>query len=309
MHSTRSAGRPIRRRLAAYRVRPGYKRLVQYVESSPEDQLQPKSFTIDYAKPGDALDIQQPVLFDLEAKTKVDVENGLFPNPFELSELVWRKDRRAVTFEYNQRGHQVYRVIEVDAATGKARALISEEPKTFFCYSGKKYRYDVADGKEIVWMSERDGWNHLYLYDGMTGAVKNQITEGKLGRARRRPGRRGGAPDLVQGQRHERRRGPVLRLSYRINFDGTGLTPLTDGGANHAVVYSTDGKFFVDTSSRVDLPPVCVLRQAADGKAPHGGREGRTSPPSSRPAGAPRRSSRPRAATGRPTSGGSSSGP
>ena len=35
-------------------------------------------------------------------------------------------------------------------------------------------------------MSERDGWNHLYLYDGVTGAVKNQITKGRLGRARRR---------------------------------------------------------------------------------------------------------------------------
>ena len=52
--------------------------------------------------------------------------------------------------------------------TGRARALISEEPKTFFCYSGKKYRHDVDDGREIVWMSERDGWNHLYLYDGVT---------------------------------------------------------------------------------------------------------------------------------------------
>ena len=85
-------------------------------------------------------------------------------------EGVWRKDGRALTFEYNQRGHQVYRVIEVDAASGRARAVISEEPRTFFYYnrangtltgSGKRYRHDVADGREIVWMSERDGWNHL----------------------------------------------------------------------------------------------------------------------------------------------------
>ena len=76
--------------------------------------------------------------------------------------------------------------IEVDAQTGVARAVISEEPKTFFYYNrsaatlqaGKRYRYDLADGKEIVWMSERDGWNHLYLIDGATGAVKKQITKG-----------------------------------------------------------------------------------------------------------------------------------
>ena len=53
---------------------------------------------------------------------------------------------------------------------------------------------------------------------------------------------------------------------YRINFDGTDLTPLADRGATHSVVYSADTKFFVDTFSRVDKAPVCVLRQAPDGK-------------------------------------------
>ena len=255
------------KKLAAYRVRPGYKRLVQYVESSPEDQLQPKAFTITYAKPGDALDIQQPAVFDVEAKTKVDVANGLFPNAFELTELAWWKDGRSLTFEYNQRGHQVYRVIEVDPATGQARALISEEPKTFFCYSGKKYRYDVADGKEIVWMSERDGWNHLYLYDGMSGTVKNQITKGawvvrgvdKVDEEKRQIWF--GASGMYPGE------DPYFVYPYKVNFDGTGLTPLTDTRANHTLVYSADAKFFVDTSSRVDTAPVCVLRQASDGKA------------------------------------------
>jgi dipeptidyl aminopeptidase/acylaminoacyl peptidase len=258
---------PDSKKLAAYRVRPGYKRTLQYVESSPEDQLQPKAFTIVYAKPGDALDILQPVVFDVEAKTRVDVDSGLFPNAFELSDIAWWKDGRGLTFEYNQRGHQVYRVIEVDPTTGKARPLISEEPKTFFCYSGKKYRYDAADGKEIIWMSERDGWNHLYLYDGATGAVKNEITKGdwvvrgvdKVDEEKRQVYFR--ASGMYPGE------DPYFVYPYRINFDGTGLTPLTDAGANHSVVYSADAKFFVDTSSRVDLPPVCVLRQASDGMA------------------------------------------
>ena len=37
------------------------------------------------------------------------------------------------------------------------------------------WRYDLADGKEILWMSQRDGWAHLYLYDGETGRVKNTV--------------------------------------------------------------------------------------------------------------------------------------
>ena len=102
----------------------------------------------------------------------------LFPNAYSVSPLVWREDSSALTFEYNQRGHQLYRVIEVAADTGSARAVIAEAMETFFHYSAKKFRHDINDGEQIIWMSERDGWNHLYLYDGASGEVLHQITDG-----------------------------------------------------------------------------------------------------------------------------------
>jgi len=266
---------PDSRRLAAYRVRPGYRREVHYIESSPADQLQPKHSTREYAKPGDALDVAQPVLFDLGTKKQVVVDDGLFPNPFSLSPPVWRQDGRAFTFEYNQRGHQVYRVIEVEAATGKARALISEEAKTFFSYrplqanqreSGSKYRYDVNDGREIIWMSERDGWRHLYLYDGATGKVKNQITKGdwvvrgveKVDEEKRQIWFQ--ASGMYPGK------DPYFIHYYRINFDGAGLTALTEADGDHTVVFSPDRKYYVDMWSRVDLAPVSELRRTEDRK-------------------------------------------
>src|SRR5437667_262707 len=146
-------------RRGVYRERPGYHRKIQYIESSPEDQLQPKYSTREYVKPGDALDIRQPVLFQVETRKQLLVENTLFPNPYELSPLTWRKDSRAVTFEYNQRGHQVYRVIEVDARTAKARAVISEEAQTFFCYSGKKFRHAVAFSQDMKYYV--DTWSRV----------------------------------------------------------------------------------------------------------------------------------------------------
>ena len=257
---------PDSKKLAAYRLRPGYHRFIQYIESSPADQLQPKYSTMEYAKPGDALDVEQPVLFHADTKKQINIDNSLFPNPYDMSNMVWRIDSRAFTFEYNQRGHQVYRVIEVDAATGKARPLITEEYKTFFCYSGKKYRSDLADGKEIIWMSERDGWNHLYLYDGINGTVKNQITKGewvvrgvdKVDEAARQIWFQ--ASGMYPGK------DPYFIHYYRINFDGTGLVPLTDADGNHSVSFSPDMTYYVDTWSRADQPPVSELRRAADKK-------------------------------------------
>jgi len=252
-------------KLAAYRVRPGYRREIHYVESSPDDQLQPKHSTRVYAKPGDRLDKDMPVVFDVASRARHNVDDTLFPNAYAMSRLVWREDSSALTFEYNQRGHQVFRVIEVSAADGSARAVVSEEMDTFFHYSGKKFRHDVNDGEEVIWMSERDGWNHLYLYDGATGEVKHQITRGewpvrnvvKVDEDKRHIWF--AASGVVEGQ------DPYFVHYYRINFDGTGLTPLTDADANHSAVFSDDMLYFVDRYSRVDMAPVLELRRAGDG--------------------------------------------
>jgi len=257
---------PDSKMIAVYRVRPGYHRKIQYVESSPADQVQPKYHSMDYAKPGDALDQPQPVLFHIESKKQMTVDEALFPNPYNLTRIEWRKDNRAFTFEYNQRGHQVYRIIEVNAADGKARSVISEEPKTFFTYSSKKYRFDLADGREVIWMSERDGWNHLYLMDGATGQVKNQITKGqwvvrgveKVDEENRQIWFQ--ASGMYPGK------DPYFVHYYRINFDGSGLMALTEADANHTVTFSADMKYYVDSWSRVDLPTISELRTCADKK-------------------------------------------
>jgi dipeptidyl aminopeptidase/acylaminoacyl peptidase len=264
---------PDSKRLVAYRTRPGYQREVHFIESSPADQLQPKHSTIVYRKPGDELDHPRPVLFEIETKQAIPIDDTLFPNPYSLTPPVWWKDGRGFTFEYNQRGHQLYRVVEVDAQTGKAGALITEDGKTFVDYrplaenrtdTGKKFRYDLADGKEIIWASERDGWEHLYLLDGATGRVKNQITRGPwivryvdyVDEAKRQIWFR--SSGIRPGQ------DPYFTHYCRINFDGTGLVVFTEADGDHTVQFSEDRKYYVDTWSRVNQAPIMQLRRTED---------------------------------------------
>ena len=263
---------PDSKKIAVFRVRPGYQRRVQYVISSPEDQVQPKSMSLFYPKPGDAVDVERPVLFDVDGGTQVVVPNDLFPNAYDMTEPVWRLDSRAFTFEYNQRGHRVYRIIEVDAS-GRPRVIIAEEPETFFSLrpassnpkeSGAWFRQDVNDGKEILWMSERDGWKHLYLYDGAAGRVKNQVTKGEWV-----------VRHVVRVDEEKRQvwfaasgmhagKDPYFRHYFRIDFDGSNLIPLTEPDADHTVAFSADMQYYVDTYSRVDLPTVSELRRTGD---------------------------------------------
>jgi dipeptidyl aminopeptidase/acylaminoacyl peptidase len=265
-YSAMIAWSPDSRKLAVNRVRPNTPRTLYLLESSPSTQLQPILQTRNYLKPGDALAQNTPVLFDVESRKSYAVPASLIANQYALSRLEWRKDSRAFTFEYNQRGHQRYSVISVDAQTGEAKMIIDETSKTFVEYSGKKYRRDVNDGKEIIWTSERDGWNHLYLYDGETGKVKNQITKGEWVVRKVVHVDEQNRTILFTGSGKNAGQDPYLLHYYRVNFDGTGFTELTNENASHNAVFNEDYTYFVDTYSRVDMAPVKVLRSGKDGK-------------------------------------------
>lgn len=257
---------PDSKRFTTNMILPGYKRYIHYVESSPRDQVQPIHSTKPYTKPGDALKQIKPKLFLLDSKKKIDVDESLFMDQFGIRGIKWWKDSRAFTFEFNARGHQNYRIIEVDGETGKVRVLVDEKSETFIDYSGKKYRYDLNDGDEIIWASESDGWNHLYLYNGRTGIVKNQITKGEWVVRRVIQVNENNREIIFQASGREKGQDPYLIHYYRINFDGSGLVKLTEGNGNHNVSFSPDKKYFVDTWSRVDKAPLSVLRRSSDGK-------------------------------------------
>lgn len=265
-YSARVYWSPDSKKLIAPRMQAGQERKVYLIESSPQDQLQPKLHTLDYLKPGDRLPIMRLQLFEAETGKRIPIDEGLYPNPWQVSDIRWEPDSQRFTFIYNQRGHQVLRLIAVDAQTGEAKAVIDERSKTFIDYAGKYFIHYLDKTDEVIWMSERDGWNHLYLYDTQSGRVKNQITRGEwvvrsvelVDEERRQIRFRAGG--VYPGQ------DPYYVHVCRVNFDGSGFTILTEGDGTRLVQFSPDNRFLIDTYSRVDMPPVTELRRVSDGK-------------------------------------------
>lgn len=257
---------PNSRKAIFLKVKPAQEHKVYLIESSPRSQLQPRLLDAQYLKPGD--DVAKPTLFLFDVPTKqiIKINNKLFPNPYALSAYVWQKDSSRFTFQYNQRGHQVYRWLAVDADSGHVTTIIDEQSKTFIDYAGKHFLHQVDGKPEAIWMSERDGWNHLYLYDTKKGEVKRQLTQGpwvvrrvvKADDARRQLWFTCGGFYAEQD--------PYQLHLGRVNYDGSGLTILTSADASHATELSPNGEYFVDSYSRVDLAPVTEIRSAQDGK-------------------------------------------
>jgi dipeptidyl aminopeptidase/acylaminoacyl peptidase len=256
---------PDGQKLVAFQVRRAPERKIWVIESAPAKQLQPKLRTFGYAKPGDEIDQPRPRLFDLTTRQPVAISTDLFPNPWSLGELHWFPDSESFAFLFNQRGHQLQRVIAVNAMTGGSRTVVEEASPKFIDYSQKTELHWLDQTGELLWASERDGWNHLWLYDVRTGQVKNQVTRGewvvreviRVDPAKRQVWFK--AMGIRSGQ------DPYYAHLARVNFDGSDLVVLTEGDGTHEWEFSPDGRWFIDRWSRVDAPPVTELRRSEDG--------------------------------------------
>ena len=258
-----AAWSPDQSRVVVWDVVPAQEHPVHLVESAPDDRVEPRLKTLDYLKPGDQIEQRWPRLFTREGE-EIAIDRELFANPWSLGRLRWAEDSSHFTLLYNQRGHQVLRLVAVDASTGAVRTVVEEVSDTFVDYAHKTWLHWLSDD-ELLWMGERDGFNHLYLVDVPTGSVTRQVTQG---------------PWMVREVERVDEEARTLTLKalginpgedpyhthvLRVGIDDGDIVRLTEGNGTHELTWSPDRRFYVDTFSRVDLPPVHELRRASDG--------------------------------------------
>jgi dipeptidyl-peptidase-4 len=241
-------------------------RRVHLVVTSPMDQLQPQLEYYPYLKPGDPIPVSTPRLFRIADRAEIPVATDLFHNPFSMEILRWSNDGRQVWLLYNERGHQQMRVLRIDAANGTVQAVVEESSETFIHYSSEgKFELRWLPSDQILWASERSGWNHLYRYHALTGELINQVTNGEWN-VRRIESIDESTERIwfyAVGIRPDQ--DPYHEHFCSVRFDGTELRVLTEGDGTHAVDWSPDRAYFLDRYSRVDQPPITELR-SADGR-------------------------------------------
>ena len=250
--------------LATCRIRSAEKRYVYYVESSPTDQLQPKLHKQEYAKPGDELRFKVPCIFSLDGTQRLIPDTRLFSNQFDLYGPSWREDSKGITFEYNERGHKVYRILEMSAADGSGRPLVEETNDKYIFYN-RLFRHILKGGTQLIWSSERDNYNHLYLINTKDGSVAKQITCGQWYVRQVIKVDEDTKQIYFSASGVNKDEDPYLIHYYRIGFDGKNMTCLTPGEGHHKAWFSSSMKYLVDQYSMVNKAPVTVLRSAADG--------------------------------------------
>ncbi len=251
--------------VVASKIVPGVFLPENLIQSSPPGGGRAKLRTRLYTLPGDKYTSYELWVFDAADRNgvKVDCELLDFYGPPRPR---WKKDGKQFLFQKTDRGHQRFRVFNVDALTGKTRTVLDDKAETFVNTTYLSFIYYTEGNEEILYASERDGWKHLYLIDADKGGLDNQITKGQWVM------RGVDSVDEEKRQIYFRASGlypdqdPYLIHYCRVNFDGTGKVAMTVGNGNHSIQYSPDRRYIIDTYSRVNMPPMHELRRVSDGK-------------------------------------------
>ena len=182
-------------------------------------------------------------------------------------DVQWAPDGKTLAFVSTSRDHKSATLRVADAGTGKVHDVLNETVPTYYESGNDKVNWTyLPQSNEVIWFSERNNWGNLYLYDLGSGKLKHAITtgEGNVTQVTRVDDK--SRTLWFRGVGREHGENPYYQQFYKVGFDGGQPILLTPEDADHTVMLSPDGKYFVDAYSTTDTPPVTVLRSSNEGK-------------------------------------------
>lgn len=176
-----------------------------------------------------------------------------------LARMEWAESPTELLVQRLNRHQNRLDVMVADARTGATRTLFTETDSAWVNVDDDLSF--IRGGRQFIWSSERDGYNHLYLYN-RDGTVARQLTRGPW--------------DVTEVFGVDEKngwvyfsateQGPQQRHLYRVRLDGSGFARLTREPGTHSVQLSPETPYYLDTWSRAGVPPVVTLHRT-DGSA------------------------------------------
>ncbi|MBV9546030.1 MAG: DPP IV N-terminal domain-containing protein [Chloroflexi bacterium] len=264
---------PDSRRFVSFRIHARGAGQYHLVQSTPlNGSARPVLHSYAYPLPGDEeVPTAELFIFDVADRTSRRVDIAPVPilyygGPIRDGWSWWEISGDRFYLLSRSRGCQSLALVAVDGATGAARSLLEEYSETgidpHLTSAGKPNVRTFDNGSRVLWFSQRDGWGHLYVYDATTGELLEQLTSGALAVADVLHMDEVGRWVYFTAVGTAAASDPYFELLYRVSLDGGEPQLLTPEDATHRITFSPSGDFFIDSYSRVDQPPVTVLRSA-----------------------------------------------
>ncbi len=221
----------------------------------------PTLMTFKCAMPGEQIYQHELWAYDRisEALVRIDIERWPDQTLWDLfaPTVYWNGSGTHLYFIRRSRDYLSVDLCAADPFTGESTILI-EERMPDMVYIKPITELPEHDG--FLWWSMRDGWGHLYRYD-MDGTLIAQLTMGEFNVDEVITVDEENGYVYLTANAREPDRNPYYRHLYRVRLDGTKFEVLTPENAEHRITMSPSKRYFIDTYSSVDMPPVSVLRE------------------------------------------------
>jgi len=173
---------------------------------------------------------------------------------FYVPRIYWTSAQDTLAVMTLNRTQNDLKVFLFDVNTGGRRLLFEEKSKAWidvfdFFADVQDYLYFPEGVRELLWISDRDGRQHIYRYD-YDGNLLNQVTKGPWVVTRVEAI----DPYTKTIYYSSTEPSPLERHLYAVGFDGTGKRRLTQTRGSHSVNLSPNGKFYIDSWSNVQQP-------------------------------------------------------
>jgi len=221
-------------------------------------KLYPEDYKFKYPKPGEANSIVTVSVYDLNAGKTTLLDTGKETDQY-LPRLKWTANSNLVSVQRLNRLQNTFELLHINATTGQSTVVIKEVDKAYVDITDD-LTY-LADSKNFIFSSEKDGYNHLYLYN-MNGKLVRQLTKGNwdvsnfIGFDDK--------SNLLYYAATEV--SPLDRHLYSINTQGKNKKRLTTAAGTHTINMSSDFKYYMDYFSAANEPTTVSLHTAKDGK-------------------------------------------
>ena len=166
-----------------------------------------------------------------------------------IARVGWTPDSRNVYVVRTNRVQNQLDLLLAEAGSGKVSRLLEETDP--YWVNVPQDPVFLNGGQQFLWLSERDGFRHLYLYS-VDGRAVRQLTRGSW----EVTSIAGVDPDAGRVYYTSSETSPLERQFYRIRITGGEKQQLSSGAGTHAVAMGPDGHFYLDTYS--SLSPVAT---------------------------------------------------
>ena len=222
-----------------------------------QKDLYPTAQTFKYPKAGEKNAAVSLHIYSLNTKGSKQINIGKYDN-FYIARLKWTNDPNLVSIQVLNRHQDNLDLLFIDAVSGNASVVLNEKDKAYV---------DVTDNltflkdNSFIWTSEKDGYNHIYLYD-KKGKLKNQVTQGNWEVTSYY-----GFDEKTKTVFYQSvEKGSILRDVYKISLDGKKKVRLSSQTGTNVATFSPDFSLFINSFSSVTVPTFYTLNSAIDGK-------------------------------------------